>query len=169
MKAGVDCYMTEGTRNELRVSGHRIKLIEPLKKVAIETFDVLPFSTQHEAAEPVGFLIKSRVSGEKLLFITDSFYCRYRFRGVSYYMIECNYSRQILDENIRSGRTPAAVRNRIVKSHFELENVKAFFRAQDMSRAREIHLIHISTGNGDPDVFKAEIQKTTGLPVYCAG
>lgn len=126
---------------------------------------VLPFPSQHDAAEPVGYLIQAD-NGGKLVFITDSYYCRYRFSGVHYFMVECNYSLPILEENIQAGVVPAAIRNRIVKSHFELERVKDFFRANDLSECREVHLIHLSGQNADPSLFKSEIQKITGLPVY---
>ncbi len=166
MDASVNCYMTEGTRNALGVSGHRVRLIKALEKIQIGTFDVLPFSISHDAAEPVGFLLKSKASGEKLLFITDSFYCKYFFRGVNYFMLECNYSMLLLEENIKSGKVPAFIKNRVMRSHFEIENVKEFFRANDLSRCRAIHLLHISKTNGNPKQFKKQIEQLTGVPAY---
>lgn len=165
MKAGIDCFMTRETADALNLSGHRLKLIKPGELFTAGTFKILPFSTQHDAVNPVGFLIQSE-TGEKLLFVTDTYYLRYRFKGLNYILIECNYSKEILEENIRSGAVPPEIRNRIVKSHFELENVKRFFRANDLSAVRQIHLIHLSGQNGDPDRFKTEIQETTGKPVY---
>ncbi|HEM1811409.1 TPA: MBL fold metallo-hydrolase, partial [Listeria monocytogenes] len=52
------------------------------------------------------------------------------------------------------------------QSHFSLENVKEFLNANDLSQLREIHLLHISSSNGDPNMFKNEIQALTGVPVY---
>lgn len=165
MKAGIDCYLSKGTADQLKVSGHRAKVVKPHSLFQVETFKILPFDTQHDCPDPLGFLLQSE-SGEKLLFITDSYYCKYRFSGVNYFMVECNYSMEILEENIKSGITPPEIRNRIVKSHFELERVKEFFRVNNHPGIREIHLIHLSGGNSDPDLFKSEIQKITGKPVY---
>ena len=165
LAAGVDCYMSAGTAKALELSGHRVHTVPALKQFRVGTFTVLPFRTEHDCQEPFGFLVQSD-AGDKLLFITDSFYCKYRFSGVTHIMIEANYQKSILDENIAFGLVPASIRNRIIKSHFEIENVKAFLGACDLSKCREINLIHISSTNGDPAGFVDEIQAMTGLPTY---
>jgi len=164
MKAGINVYTSPGTIKALNLSGHRLKPVKPLELFTVGTFRVLPFPTEHDCKEPFGFLIQSGT--EKLCFITDTFYCKYKFSGVTHFIVECNYSKEILEENIKSGVVPAAIRNRIVKSHFEIENVKEFFRANDLSAVKQIFLIHISSNNGDPKLFKSEIQKLTGKEVY---
>ena len=107
--------------------------------------------------------------GEKLLFITDSFYCRYRFAGLTRIMIECNHSYEILNRNVESGALPQAMEKRLMQSHFSLERVKEFLQANDLSRLQEIHLLHLSDGNSDAVQFKREIQQLAGKPVYIAG
>lgn len=56
-----------------------------------------PFETEHDAAEPCGFLIDN-TSGDRLVFITDSYYVKYRFPNVTHMMIEANYSKDVIDE-----------------------------------------------------------------------
>ncbi len=168
LAAGLDCYMSSGTAHALQLSGHRLHAVPALEQFRVGTFTVLPFATQHDCADPYGFLIQSD-AGDKLLFITDSYYCKYRFAGLTHIMIEANYKKSILDENIASGLVPGSLRNRIIKSHFEIENVKAFLGACDLSRCREIHLIHISSNNGDPAGFVDGIQAMTGIPTYANG
>jgi len=168
LKSGVDCYMSSGTAHALQLSGHRLHTVPALKQFRVGTFTVLPFPTQHDCAEPFGFLIQSD-SGDKLLFATDTYYIKFKFSGVNYIMIESNYRKETLEENIQSGLVPAAIRNRIARSHFEIENVKTFLSACDLSQCREIHLIHISSQNGDPGFFVEEIQKLTGVPTYAKG
>jgi phosphoribosyl 1,2-cyclic phosphodiesterase len=167
MKAGVPVYMSAGTAEKLSLTGHRAMVVKPLEKFQVGSFTVLAFPTEHDAAEPIGFLVKSK-SGEKLLFITDSYFCKYRFAGVNYFLVECNYSKEILAENIAAGLVSPSMESRIKRSHFELERVKEFFRANDLSKARGIWLIHISQGNGDPGLFKSEIEGVAGVPVYVA-
>jgi len=164
MKAGIDCFMSPGTAKALKLSGHRLKTVSVKQIFTIGTFKILPFEAQHDCAEPFGYLIQS--GSEKLLFLTDSYYCKYRFTCVTHFLIEANYCKKILEENIESGRTPAFIKHRLLKSHFEIENVKEFFRVNDMSACKEIYLIHMSKGNADPELFKNEIQKITGKPVY---
>lgn len=165
MKAGVPVYMSAGTADKLSLTGHRAKIVKPLVKFQVGGFTVLPFIAQHDAEEPLSFLIQSK-GGEKLLFCTDTYYVKYRFKGVKYFLIECNYSSKILSENIEAGLVSPSMENRIKRSHFELERVKEFFRANDLSQCAGIWLIHISRGNGDPGLFKSEIEKITGVPVY---
>lgn len=164
MKAGISCYMSEGTAEAIKASGHRVKTVKSKELFSVGTFKVLPFSVEHDANEPIGFLIQS--GKDKLLFATDTYYLKYKFSGLSHIMVECNYSKELLDENIENGSVPAAIRNRIVKSHFEIDNVKKFLLANDLSKCKEIHLIHLSSSNADPVLFKSEIQKLTGIPTH---
>lgn len=129
----------------------------------IKTFAIIPFPTQHDAAKPLGFLIKSLVTNEVVLFATDTYYVKNKFEGLNYIMIECNYANDILEkrENISKKQ-----KDRLYKSHFELENVKEFLRNQDLSQVKEIYLMHLSSGNSDEERFKREIQELTGIPVY---
>lgn len=168
MRAGIDCYMSNGTAEAIGASGHRLKVVKSKELFAVGSFKVLPFDTQHDAKEPLGFLLQS-YDGEKLLFATDTYYIKYRFSGLTYVMLECNYSKEILEENIKVGVVPKEIRNRIVRSHFELDNVKAFLAANDLSNVRKIYLIHLSQNNGEPELFKTEIQKAFGKPVYIGG
>ncbi len=166
MRAGVDCHMTAGTAETLGVTGHRVKIIRAREQFILGTWTVLPFEAEHDAQEPVGFL--AAAGGEKLLYLTDSFYCRYRFQGLTHVMVECNYAADILRENMEAGAVDQVQVKRIIRSHFSLEHVKEFLQANDLARVREIWLIHLSAGNSDAERFKREIQALTGKPVYVA-
>lgn len=83
-------------------------------------------------------------------------------------MIECNHSYDILNSNVESGVLDSGLKNRLIKSHFSLENVKEFLKANDLSQVQEIWLIHLSDGNSNAEQFKREIQELTGKVVYIA-
>ncbi len=168
MKAGVNCYMSQGTVEALDVTGHRIHIIKAKQQFQLGTWTILPFETQHDAAEPLGFLMVNQ-GGDKLLYATDTYYIRYRFQGLTHIMVECNYSLDVLRANVEAGLIEPALKNRILKSHFSLENVKNFLQANDLSKVQEIWLLHLSDGNSDAERFKREIQELTGKPVYVAG
>ncbi|MGO0058611.1 MBL fold metallo-hydrolase [Brevibacillus fluminis] len=167
VKAGVDVYASQGTLDALGLSSHRAKLARAKQQFKIGTWTILPFDVEHDVSEPLGFLMANQ-EGEKLVFITDSYYCRYKFSGLTHIMVECNYSVQILDQNIASGRVPAVMKKRLLRSHFSLENVKDFLRANDLSSVQEVWLLHLSDSNSDEEVFKREIQELTGKPVWIA-
>lgn len=159
MKAGIDLYCSKGTAEALTLSGHRLHLIPPLRQFKVGSWVILPFETQHDAQEPLGFLIQN--GSEKILFCTDSFYCRYRFVGLTALMIECNYSKKTLSDDLHP-----AQRKRLLRSHMSLETLLKFLAANDLSAVREIHLLHLSDGNSDEQMFKEAVQGATGIPTY---
>jgi len=124
---------------------------------------VLSFETQHDAADPRGFLIKYRPTGEKLLFLTDSYYSKYTFSGLNYILIECNYIKETLDANIEAGYVDERMKPRLLQSHFSLAHVKEFLQANDLNQVREILLLHLSSMNSDSIRMIKEIKKATGI------
>ncbi|MGP4073808.1 MBL fold metallo-hydrolase [Piscibacillus sp. B03] len=166
-KAGIDCYMSPGTAEAIDHKHHRIKTVQNKQSFQLGTWTILPFDVQHDTAEPFGFLIANN-QGEKLLFATDTYYIRYKFKGLTHVLIECNYSLDILNDNISSGRVPKVMKKRLLRSHFSLENVKGFLQANDLSKVQEIHLLHLSDNNSNEQRFKEDIQQLTGKPVYVA-
>jgi len=161
IRSGIDCYMTEGTSEALQMRSHRIKTIQAEKRFSIGTWTVLPLEAQHDAAEPVAFLMVNQ-EGEKVLFATDTYYLKYKFKQLNVIAVECNYSEDILEKNINSGRVPTFMKKRLLRSHFSLHNVKEFLKANDLSKVQEIWLLHLSDSNSDEARFKREIQELTG-------
>lgn len=168
LKSGIDCYMSEGTAGAINVQHHRIKKVKAKHQFQIGTWTILPFDVQHDVSEPLGFLLANK-DGEKLLFATDTYYIRYKFRGLTHLLVECNYSLEILNENIISGKVPPVMKKRLLRSHFSLENVKEFLKENDLSMVQEIWLLHLSDSNSNADLFKEEIQKLTGKVVHVPG
>ncbi|MDN4617639.1 MBL fold metallo-hydrolase [Paenibacillus sp. PsM32] len=167
LKSGVNVYMSWGTVESLKINSHRIKRIQAKERFAIGTWTILPFEVEHDAAEPLGFLMING-EGDKLLFATDTSYLRYRFEGLTHIMVECNFALDILYENVASGVVAESVKSRVISSHFSLEHVKDFLRSNDLSHVEEIHLLHLSDHNSDEERFKRELMELTGLPVYIA-
>jgi phosphoribosyl 1,2-cyclic phosphodiesterase len=166
LKAGVDVYATDETMSTIGVNDdHRANAISIHKQFTINTFIIKAFETQHDCPGSVGYLIYSTATKEKLVFITDSYYCRYRFKGLTHVMVECNYAADILQSNVDNGSLPEAQKARLMQSHFSLEHVKQFLRANDTSRVQEMYLLHLSAGNSDAAKFKREIQAVTGKRV----
>jgi phosphoribosyl 1,2-cyclic phosphodiesterase len=167
IKAGIDVYMSEGTKEEIGLTGHRIKVIKAKEQFKIDRWTILPFDVEHDTIEPLGFLVANQ-TGEKLLYATDTYYIRYKFNGLTHIMVECNYSLDILNKNIEQGIIPQELKNRLLRSHFSLENVKEFLKANDLSKVKQIWLLHLSDNNSDAERFKREIQELTGKEVYIA-
>ena len=165
-KAGVDVYTSQGTIDACKLTGHRMKSVKALQEVMIGTFAVLPFDVQHDAPEPLGFLLTSRRTGEKLLYFTDTYYLKYRFTGLTHIMGECNYSMDIVEQSVRNGYIPPELVPRLVKSHMSLEHFLDLLKANDLHEVKQIYLLHLSNNNSDAERFHEAVQKLTGTEVY---
>lgn len=161
IKKGVDCYLSKETIESLKLKSHRLIEIKPKTPFDIQSYKVLPFTTQHDCPGSLGFLIQS--GEDKLLFATDTFYLKYKFNGLTHIMVEANYSLDTLSPEL-----PEIVKHRLFKSHFSLENLVKFFQANDLSKVEEIILIHMSSKNSDEEYLKKTIQGITGKMVRTA-
>ncbi|MGE7022021.1 MBL fold metallo-hydrolase [Solibacillus cecembensis] len=165
LKRGMTIYMSQGTKDGMGLDNAQIRVIKSKDQFRIGTWTILPFDIQHDVNEPLGFLLQSD-NGDKLLFATDTYYIKYKFSGLTHLMIECNYDQQTLDENVESGRIHPAMRKRVMRSHFGLENLLNFFAANDLSKVEEIHLLHLSDNNSNVErIFKA-VARATGKMIY---
>lgn len=171
MKAGVDCYMTKGTAETLKVKGHRLNTFRKDDKGQgycwkfFSDIQILPFEAVHDVAEPVSFFIKTKDKKESLVFVTDTAYLKYKIPECDVLMIECNYVKAKLDENVRLGNINTSLRNRIVKNHLSLESLVEALKATSLDRCKKIYLLHLSDGNSDEKLIKRTIQETTGIEV----
>lgn len=170
MKAGVDCYMTKGTAEALGINGHRLKTFRPFEKAryyseVLKNLIIVPFEAVHDVAEPVSYFIKTRDDKESLVFVTDTAYLKYKIPECDVLMIECNYVKAKLDENVRLGNINTNLRNRIVKNHLSLESLVEALRAASLDRCKKIYLLHLSDGNSDEKLIKRTIQERTGIEV----
>ena len=169
LKYSVDCYASEVTWELLGgIKHHRQHAVWPMKKFEIGTMLVIPFELNHDIPGCMGFILISKETGKKAAYITDSFYTKYKIPGLNYLLIECNNDPEILNQNIENGTIPASLGNRLMQSHFSIDDVLDFLEANDLSKMEAIYLIHISEGNGDPQDFKRRVMAQTGIPTYIA-
>ena len=75
---GVKIYASRGTFDAKRITGHHNTIpIANGEQVQIGSFQVKAFDINHDAPEPLGFLIWHEEMG-LTLFMTDSYYMEYR-------------------------------------------------------------------------------------------
>lgn len=168
MRRGVDVYMTAGTAAALGIEAqHRLHILNLMEQTTVGRITVSAFPTQHDAREPCGFLLDD--GDDRVLYATDTYYIKYQFPGVTKMLIEANHSYKILEENVGAHILNKSLAERLIKSHFSIENVLAFLRANDLSKVKEIWLIHLSDGNADAGKFARMVEAATGKPVYIGG
>ncbi len=159
--------MGEGTRQASGLQSHYRAWVGPSKGYKIEGWNILPFNLKHDAAEPLGFVISH--GDDNLLFVPDTAYIKPRFANITIMAVECNYVSEILNNNINKG-LPQVVGRRTRRNHMSLDTLIEMLKANDLSRCREIHLLHLSDGNSDEARMIKAVQEATGIPTYaCEG
>lgn len=164
---GIDVYASKGTLKARNIGHRRTNIIERRKMFNVGGFDIIPFRTKHDCEEPLGFLIRHDDLGT-LLFATDTAYLPNKFPGVNNMMIECNYSKKLLYQNVEKEKLYLGQAQRIIKTHFGFENVKKFLEANDLSQTHNIVLLHLSDRNSNAKVFSNEIFDLTHKDTYVA-
>ncbi len=165
IKNGIDIYTQRETLEVLNLKSHRTHEIKPKKAFKVGTMEILPFDLPHDGVPNVGFQITSRTTGERLVYITDATYCRYRFNKVNYFMVEANYCLSVLNKNLEGNKLHLDLRNRVRRSHMSVEQTVEFLKSNDLRAAKEIYLLHLSDANSDEEMMKKMVQETTGVPV----
>lgn len=156
-KVGIDVYSSKGTFKALGYEGHRYVPMLPKQAKTIGEFEVMGFDVEHDVAEPFGYLIRHK--NNKLLFVTDTYYLKYKFKDLTHIAIECNYVESKLMQLVDEGRLNVNQAARVIKSHLSLENLVEFLKVNDLSKVQEIYLLHLSDGNSDINIIENEIRK----------
>lgn len=164
-------------------------------------FLAVPFRLVHCNAQDgsdcpcVGYLISEpRKDGDKLLLATDTAFVGmeikdaveptfqgHRFPPCSIYMLESNYVR--LEDSFETLKgMQLEVEKRRVSSHMSAQTASAFLGRQDLSKCREVYLIHISHSATESDIiemvhmFRTEIannptakETKEGIRIYANG
>lgn len=159
-KRGIPLVLSEGTNNALSAN---VRPTRELQRISVGSFIVMPFMVQHDAAEPFGFLVQYAPTGETLLYATDTYYLRYTFPGVNYWVIECNYCEDLVD-----GETNLVLRNRLKESHMGLGRLLDVFASNDMLCADKIVLVHLSDKRSNENVMQNSISAQTGVETVAA-
>lgn len=164
-KKSVDVYASAGTIEACSLAGHRIHAVKARNQFNVGTFACMPFDVKHDAPEPLGFLLRSHLTGERLLYFTDTPLLRYKHPRVQIIMAECNYDRQTLMAAVESGATPVEAIRRICSSHMGLDSLLFVLGANDLSQLRQIYLLHLSSRHANEQRIKQAIQAETGAEV----
>lgn len=156
-------YKAVASRGTWEALGMAYDGCKPMRQVDAGPFTVLPFEVQHDAAEPFGFLIRYHPTGETVLYATDTYYLKYTFPGVNYWIVECNYC-----EDLIYSETDATLRNRLKESHMSLRRLKDALKANDLSATEKIVLVHLSDQRSNEAQMIREINEQTGIETVAA-
>lgn len=152
---GMPVYMSYGTAETLECT-EAVNLVEHMEQFSIGSFDCVAFDVFHDAKEPLGFLLKSRIDGDILAFATDTVNLRYKFPDLNLLAIEANFEPEIL---ARSEKMPEKVRHRIENTHMSIDVLCDYLRTMDLSQCRELFLLHLSDSTSHEGRFVSKVKK----------
>ena len=153
IQSGVEVFASEGTADALQCG--LLSTIEAGKQFRAGSLTILPFETFHDAEEPLGFLIYSHLDGDRLVFATDTVNLGYQFPNVNLLALEANYDASLLS---LCQRMPEKVKKRITNTHMEIETLCRYLRTIDLSRCREIYLLHLSNASSNERDFTNRVR-----------
>ena len=133
--------------------GARWNLFSSGSGFALGNIEVLPFSVPHDAADPVGFVLRSDGTGFAVL--TDLGYATRQVvesvRGVHALLIETNHDEALLQNDTRR---PWSVKQRILSRHGHLSNSAAAEIVAEVATdaLRHVLLGHLSRDCNSPEL-----------------
>lgn len=160
---------SEGTISKIKIvpCGRKPKVLQPFQMYQFGNFKVIPFPVHHDCAEPFGYLINHPDTGT-ILFATDTVKLDQQFTGLNNILIECNHSHDMISQNVNSGVLPEFVARRTQRSHLSYDSCLTVLKENDIRQVNNIVLIHLSSGNSDPELFKIGVSSATGKNVTVA-
>ena len=126
-------YQMENLRQNIKYGGFKIQSWEAVHNVPC-----------------CGYLIDHNDFG-RLLYATDTEYVKYRFKGITHFLIEANYSQEYVDPDKANYR-------HILTGHQELQTAIGCIKANQSDATKRIILCHLSADNASPEAFKTAVE-----------
>jgi len=148
----VPIYASEGTLF------NPTKVITPQKGFALGDFMITPIGVSHDAANPIGFIIKQEQ--ESLVYVTDTGYLSEEnlalMKGATYYILESNHDYKMLLHSHR----PASLKHRIHSDVGHLSNSDSAHYAIELvsPETKGFYLAHLSEECNTPELAKEAYQ-----------
>ena len=159
IQSGMDVYMSYGTAEALELPDAVMELATEIvagEQFTIGSSDVMPFGTFHDAKEPLGFLMQSRIDKDIFAYAIDTVNIPYNFPGVNVLALEANFEQERLD---MCQKMPEKVRHRISNTHMEISMLCRCLQRMDLSKCRELYLLHLSDATSHEGHFVNKVAR----------
>lgn len=97
-----------------------------------------------------GFLISHPEMG-RLLYITDTEYVKWRFKGINHILLGVNYDSALIDCN-------NAKRSHVLRGHMSIDTACRFVEANNNKDLHTVVMCHLSAENANPDEFISKLK-----------
>lgn len=142
---------------EVAMTYKGVHTLKKNQKTLIGGFKIQPIPLQH-SVECFGFIVEHEEFG-KLVFATDCSEFCYRIKNVNHWFIECNWSEDILVDNLCDN---SEMRSRH-EHHLELNDTILALKENFSPLLNTIVLLHLSNGNSNSEMFKKRVSEELGF------
>lgn len=129
------------------------------KPVRFGNFTIKAFSLVHDVP-CYGFWIHHSAMGT-MVYITDTEYCKYRFKNLNHIMVEANYCNELIDRDNPKYR-------HVLEGHMNIDTACRFLAKNCSSNLRNVILLHLSEDSANADMFRSIAEKVVDCPVSVA-
>ena len=165
-KRGIHIYCNQDVADKKSFPFGSADVLHASSTKTIGSFRVTPFDVAHDVP-CFGFLVHHPDMGI-LLFATDTYKIPITIRGVDHFLIEANYSDDILKRNVWNGKVDKQQADRIMLSHMSLQYTVKYLVESEGINASTVTLCHLSERNSDPAMFSHVVQGAIGVPCNIA-
>jgi phosphoribosyl 1,2-cyclic phosphodiesterase len=166
-KAGIPILASVGTFKAEKITSERQDYpIKHGQTIRVKEWKISAFKIDHDAAEPLGFIIEHPEAG-RILFLTDTYILRFDLGAFDHILIEANYCGDMVEE-IGQKKGFDFVNSRRLKSHMSINTASETLSKLDLKQCKNIILIHLSDGLSNEIEFKKRIEREHGKPVTIA-
>lgn len=146
--------------------------LEDKQPQKIGQFVIYPIEVPHQDADGApcqcfAYVIMHETFGS-FLFVTDTYNLPVVVPKVNHFLIEANYTQDILDKDLLANGITKIQRERIMLSHMSIDNCINIINQCGTTDAKTITLCHLSHRHSQPSVFKSIVEMNTGIPTYIA-
>lgn len=153
--AGETCrYM-----QEYGYAGQKKKLFAPGSFFELGSFSIDPFTVQHDAVQPVGFIV--RIGNTKIGIATDLGFMgtlvKHKLKDCDAVLLEANHDLEML----KNSKRPYSIKKRIMSRHGHLSNNDAIASLDEIltPNTRQLFLVHISGECNDRNLLRDLAEK----------
>ena len=135
----------------------KVKVPKMGEKTQIGGFSIQPLSVPH-SCECYAYIIQHKELG-KLVFATDCSAFKYKIKSVNHWLLEANYSEQILIDKMCDNEMGRS----LYGNHLELEDCINALKVNFSADTQSITLIHLSDTNSDEKEFIQRVKDELGF------
>lgn len=150
---GIPIYSNE----ETRVMDKRLITMKKGRKTSIGGFKIQPILLFHNCMN-FGYVVEHEEIG-KLVFCTDTCRIPYRFKNVNHFMVEANYSYDLMIDHMCDNVCSQSAS----ENHMEINDTIEMLKENYSSSLQNVVLIHLSNGNSDANEFVKKTKEELGF------